>query len=333
MERCFPASDIFREPFFTKRQVGRIMNRIGAAAERVIGTDYMATATHRPAWFPLPPGEDFHDANRGISSKTVYLAYLFAHNPGIDQARAIRLATERAIPGPDGQLLYIPDMMSHAAPQRTSFYEIKPDSPSGSRAGEEKIASVDAFIHDLNLPYKPGTQWSPDRKIPLFRGVVFGLLVTVSFHYHRHPSIHGLIQYHFCVEADTVLLQVALALAILAVVLLGILFKLPLPSPGQPVPVPGAAPGSGGAPGTLSGKFIPLDKTTGLVFVALDQTPQTAQGVLTEIRPFAPTATLASVTKSLAELEQLGAARQVGDGFVKVPGFVPVKKPEPPVKN
>jgi hypothetical protein len=34
-------------------------------AEAVIGTDYLRNEVKHPAWAPLPPALDFHDANRG----------------------------------------------------------------------------------------------------------------------------------------------------------------------------------------------------------------------------------------------------------------------------
>ena len=327
MKRRFLASQVFREPLFTKRQLGRIFFRIGSAAEKVIGTDYMLTEVKHPAWFPAAPALDFHDANAGIASKTVYLAFIFAHNPGVDQAKAIRLATERAIPGPDGQLLYIPDFMSEASPQRKKFYEVKPGFPGAANdKGEEKIASVHAFMHDLGLPYNPGSSWNPVRELVIFRGFMFGMPVTVTFNYQRHGTVDGLLVYFFTIETLFPIKEVVLVL-VLAAVLIAILFRKHLPNPfppGQPIPVPAVGPGGGG---TLPGPVIRLSPVAILVWAVLDQTPQTPAQILAEINTVQPAVTLPQVVAALDELRSVGAAKPVGPGWVKVPGFVPVAPP------
>lgn len=249
MRKCFAASQIVRSPPFTDRQRNQILGLIGAMAEAVIGTDYLANEVKHPAWWPVPPKMDFHDANVGFASKRQYLSFIFDHNPNVDRAKAERLATERAIKGPDGQLLFIPDFMSQDAPQKQRFYEVKPDSTDGTIEAGKKIASIDAFMHDLNLPYKPGETWRPNRDFPFFTGLVFGTFVTVSFHYERHKTIQGVVVYHFCITTRTII-PVALLLLILAIIIIVILFPeipfpepIPLPQPRpQPIPIPWPSP-------------------------------------------------------------------------------------------
>ena len=183
MRKCFAASQIVRSPPFTEQQRGQILGLVGAMAEAVIGTDYLRNAVGNQAWWPKPPALDFHDANAGFASKRQYLSFLFDRNPGIDRAKAERLATERAIPGPDGQLIFIPDFCSHGEPRMRRFYEVKPDSADGTIEADKKMASVHAFMQALDLPYEPGDAWRPDRDFPFFTGLVFGTLVTVSFHW------------------------------------------------------------------------------------------------------------------------------------------------------
>jgi len=274
MRKCFAASEVVRSPPFTELQRNQILGLIGAMAESVIGTDYLHNEVGRPAWWPVPPKLDFHDANAGIASKRQYLAFLFDHNPGIDRGKAERLASERGIPGPDGQLLFIPDFVSQAAPQALRFYEVKPDSASGTNEAEKKIASVDAFMHALDLPYRPGQSWRPNRDFPFFTGLVFGMLVTVSFHYERHKTIQGVVVYHFCITTQT-LVPLALLLLILAIIITVILFPeipfpnplplpipIPIPKPG-PVPVPVPAFGPKGFSSMTIGESPPIRQSVG----------------------------------------------------------------------
>jgi hypothetical protein len=235
MKRCFAASEIIRTPPFDEKTRNRILNLIGAMAEAVIGTDYLTNEVKRPAWYPAPPALDFHDANAGIASKTVYVSFICDRNPEVDRAKVVRLATERGIPGKDGQLLCIPDFMSHGAPQMFRFYEVKPDSTSGEDEGEKKVAFVRAFMQDLDLSYVPGGTWKAKGRFAFYTGIVFGFLVTISFEYNRHERIKGLVVYHFCIEVDT-LVPAWLLLLILAIIIIAILFpEIPFP-----VPVPRA---------------------------------------------------------------------------------------------
>ena len=232
MKRCFAVSEIIRTPPFDETTRKRILGLIGSMAEAVIGKDYLTKEVKRPAWYPLPPALDFHDVHVGLASRTLYVAFICDRNPGVDRTRVERLATERGIPGPDGQLLCIPDFMSHGPPQMFRFYEVKPDSQSGEKDGEEKMAFVRAFMQELDLSYVPGDTWKAGNSYQLFRGTIFGLSVTVTFEYKRHGRIKGLVVYHFCIDVSGPRLRpvpVWVLLLILLIVIIAVLFPELIP--------------------------------------------------------------------------------------------------------
>ena len=244
MKKCFAPSAFIKSPPFSDEQRRRMLGLFGEMAEGVIGTDYLRNEVKHDAWYPAPPALDFHDANKGFASRTQYLSFILNHNPGVDEKELTRIV-ERAIKGPDGQLLCIPDFMSQGAPQQERFYEVKPDSADGTSEADKKMAFIDGYMHSLGLPYRPGVSWKPDKQYRFFTGVVFFTLVTVSFHYERHKTIQGVIVYHFCIETKS-LLPLALLLFILALIVIKILFpeipfpdppKLPIPAP-VPIPIP-----------------------------------------------------------------------------------------------
>jgi hypothetical protein len=224
MKKCFAPSEFIRPPLLDQKTCEKIWKLIGAMAEGVIGTAYLTKEVKRPAWYPVPPALDFHDANRGIASRTMYVSFICDRNPGVDQQKVARLATEKGIPGPDGQLLCIPDFMSHGPPQMFRYYEVKPGIPSDANAdGEMKVACVHAFMQSLGLLYEPGTTWDAEGRFVLYIGLVLGYKVTVSFEYKRHDRIQGLVVYHFCIEIDNFVPAWAILL-ILALVIIAVLF-------------------------------------------------------------------------------------------------------------
>jgi hypothetical protein len=241
MKKCVAASVFITSPPFSDDQQRRILGLIGEMAEGVIGRDYLLNEVKHPAWAPLPPALDFHDANKGFASKSQYLSFIFRHNPNVDRTEAERIL-QRAIPGPDGQILCIPDFMSQESPQQERFYEVKPDSAEGTREADKKMAFVDGFMQSLGLPYRPGVSWKPDKQFPFFTGIVFFTLVTISFHYERHKTIQGVVVYHFCIETRT-LIPLRLLLFILALIIIAILFpEIPFPDPPPGLPIPSPIP-------------------------------------------------------------------------------------------
>jgi hypothetical protein len=131
-------------------------------------------------------------------------------------------------------LTKIADLMTHDPPQRTEFYEIKPNSVDGRLAGRTKIALIDALMHGTSLPYVPGVQYTPDKRILIYSGTPLGAKLDVFFHFKRIQA--GLIVYEICPEGELEKLGLAVLLAILAIIVI-ILTRGRVPG-GGPVPVP-----------------------------------------------------------------------------------------------
>jgi hypothetical protein len=185
--------------------------QMGLIAEALIANEYRKDVGR--LFFPLPPAKDFFDITHGFGNRSLYAAFLGAHHPGLSQSQLAQMAADK--------LVKIPDLMTFDPPRRTEFYEIKPNSDSGRRKGETKVAFVHALCQSMGLPYVPGTQWRPDVRINLFTGRLLGLQVEVNFHFFlRQP---GLLVYEICVEGKARALSNAEVAAIIALVLLAIL--------------------------------------------------------------------------------------------------------------
>lgn len=260
MKFCFPPGILFPSPPISKQLQGKIFFKLGKFAEDHVADDYQKF-TGRKDWYPKPiTADDFRDGSQQLSAKTIYFSYLVDKNPGVDKAKLEKLMNDRAIAGPDGQIVYIPDFMSEKSPATNRFYEVKPGiANETNNAGETKIASVRALMQDVDLPYKPGSGFRPKGRHELHKQNIFipGMMffpipVTVTFEYQRHDKIDGLVVYSFCIDADfkKTLLTTALIVAIVAVIVLAILFpellkEIPLP---PWFPKPASAPGFGFVP-------------------------------------------------------------------------------------
>jgi peptidoglycan hydrolase-like protein with peptidoglycan-binding domain len=111
-----------------------------------------------------------------------------------------------------------PDIASHREDPPT-FYELKPDSPSGLAKGIAKVRVL-TFGYRLAFsnPYVPGTGFTPTS--PIVLGPLFGpqgenMRLTLNF----RRCAPGLILYWFCVDGDYVLYfnRARLAAGILAI--------------------------------------------------------------------------------------------------------------------
>jgi len=227
---CFSADAAVDSAFLLPRK--EILQKIGHWAETVIGQHYLRDEVKRSSFFPenqLAP--DFHDTN--IGSKENYKNFLKRRNPRADPNRIDRLADEREIWGPDGQILYIPDIMTHDEPRRMEFYEIKPNSIDGAKNGEKKVAFVHSFVQFLGLAYQPGEIYlrrGPVR-IEIWKGSMFGCNATVEFRFQRDFRVlQGLIVYDFCVTVDGQPVRLLVLLLIIALVLY-LIITVPLPVP------------------------------------------------------------------------------------------------------
>ena len=212
---CLAPSEFLQTP---------VASAFGAFAESVIAGDYLKNVG-RPSFFPASPF-DFLDISVGFGNTVLYIAFLKSHHPRLSAAALLALSA--------GGLLKIPDMMTSDAPRRTEFYEIKPNSFTGRAAGSVKIAMIDGLMTFHSLPYVPGTQYSPNTRIPIFSGTPLGARLDVFFHFERIAP--GLVVYDVCAEGDLAQLGLAVLLAILAIII-AILLRRGLPG-GNPGPVP-----------------------------------------------------------------------------------------------
>ncbi|TAJ84684.1 peptidoglycan-binding domain-containing protein [Reyranella sp.] len=263
MKFCFPPHVLFSSPPLSKTLQGKIFFKIGKFAEDHIADDYQKF-TGRKDWYPKPiTADDFRDGSQQLSAKTLYFSFLVEKNPGVDKAKLEELMNQRAISGPDGQIVYIPDFISEKSPAAKRFYEVKPGiANERNEAGETKIASVRALMQDVDLPYKPGALFKPTGKHELYKQTIYipgamilPLPITVTFEYQRHDKIDGLIVYSFCIDADfkKTLLAAALIVAIVAIIVLAVLFpellkEIPLP---PWFPSPASTPAFGLAPANV----------------------------------------------------------------------------------
>lgn len=231
---CLSADAAVEPAFFLPRD--QILREIGFWAETVIGQHYLREEVKRPSFFPENPlAADFHDTNIGSSSKTNYKNFLKSRNPGTDPNAIDKLADERERKGADGQILYIPDIMTHDDPRRMEFYEIKPNSKDGSGAGEVKVASVHGFVQQLALSYQPGRIYLSREPvlIEIWKGTMFGCNATVEFRFQRDfRTLQGLIVYDFCVTIDGEPVRLLVLMMIIALVL-AMIIAMP-----KPIPVP-----------------------------------------------------------------------------------------------
>lgn len=209
---CFAPSEIVQTP---------VASAFGAIAESVIAGDYLLDVGRR-SFFPISD-KDFQDIGIGFGNTILYIAFLVAHHPGLSPSQLAALSA--------AGLVSIPDLMTSDAPTRTEFYEIKPNSITGRTAGAVKIAAIGALMTSQALPYAPGTQYTPNKRIRIFAGSPLGARIEVFFHFQRISP--ALIVYDICVEGELEKLGFTVLVAILAAIILRIILggRLPIPQP------------------------------------------------------------------------------------------------------
>jgi hypothetical protein len=217
---CIPVSVILPPP---------LDSAFGAVAESVIGGKFLDSVGRRAkGFFPgSPTQEDFQDISVGIGNSNLYILYMRFHNT--ISVRQMVVLTAFA-------MVKVPDLLTHNPPRsktptRAEVYEIKPNSPTGLADGAAKLGAVTLLHKSLSLPYTLGTVWSPDEKIPIFKGDPLGVHLEVSFHYKRFGP--GLIVYDICVDGELEKIALAVLIAILAIILALILkgARIPVPVP------------------------------------------------------------------------------------------------------
>jgi hypothetical protein len=162
----------------------------GSVAEITIASDYLSFVG-RTAIFPAST-KDFVDYTPGFGNVPMMIAFLKTNNPKLSVSKVASLS--------GAGLTKVADIITHDSPIQTAFYEIKPNSVDGRFAGRIKVASVDALMTALSLPYVPGTIYMPDKSIRFFSGMVLGSPLELFFHFKR--TAPGLILYEICAEGD-----------------------------------------------------------------------------------------------------------------------------------
>ena len=189
MEGCLAPSEI---PGVNSAEA----STFGNVVENIVFADYCEQ-------FPPAPNSVFWDQN----NPAAYLYFLASHNPHFTAERQrdyfIRAGGETG--------LRVPDILVDSAGER-GFYEIKPDSESGVRAGVEKVGNLLAIYKFYDLRYQGGVRFTPrDRKVAFLRG---RLEVTLK----TRRAAPGLLLYKICLKSDGVIELASLAVLLSLVV-------------------------------------------------------------------------------------------------------------------
>jgi len=108
----------------------------------------------------------------------------------------------------------VPDLLTHK-PDRKDYYEIKPGSPSGVRAGNSKLTALGLMMPKFQLSYVAGTHYSPGKpddvditaRMPRIMNVMAARLglrkIKVTFTFRRSGAPAGLVLYWICIDMET----------------------------------------------------------------------------------------------------------------------------------
>jgi len=186
-------------------------------------------------------GTDFFDQASDTTRCRFLASFLATHTPSLDETFISGSCEMRKKPvdpeDDENERFAVPDIITHEPGVRMEFYEIKPNSDSGRRAGRTKIEtflSLTDFLSQTDpnfVKYDMGTRFNPDRSIVFYQRNYLGIVpCKASLHYRRatEPGIaEGLIVYEICVEVDGELL-VAFAKAIIVSAIIAALVALAL---------------------------------------------------------------------------------------------------------
>jgi hypothetical protein len=190
MERCFVPSEA--------NVPQRLQSAFGDVAEMFVKEDYCSTKGGCHEF--LKPGTaqtDFFDVAMGFARCRHLASYLKMHNPTVDE---ILLASQCESKKDSSKHFPVPDIITHEPPDRTEFYEIKPNSGSGKSKGVDKIIWFEIICTNEHLPYVAGTIYDPDRRVLVWDGTWFGSPVKVRLHWFRDRD--ALIVYELCFEVS-----------------------------------------------------------------------------------------------------------------------------------
>jgi hypothetical protein len=91
-------------------------------------------------------------------------------------------------------LMRVPDFLVHASNEK-AFYEVKPDSVAGMRAGVQKVGILGAVYRHYHLPYRGGTAFTPrDHTL-----ATLGSALKATLRVRR--AAPGLIVYKICLSS------------------------------------------------------------------------------------------------------------------------------------
>lgn len=226
--------------------------RIGRALEWVVRQEYCFNRGGCDEFQLGGHGVDFFDENVAGSGTTRcrFLAgYLVAHHPTLDEnfiSSSCEVQKKPVDPGDDeNERFAIPDIITDAPGVRTEFYEVKPNSTTGTASGRQKVSTFLSLVDFLKQTdpdvgnLAKGTQFSPDRSITIYSKAYLGIIpCEVKIHYFRLEA--ALIVYEICVSAQTELLE-ALIKAIILTALIALAFLIWKSLPGEGIEVPGGS--------------------------------------------------------------------------------------------
>ena len=171
---------------------------VGRLVEPKINTDFCRRSG------PCGP-HDFFDTENG---PTRYTSFLRDHNPTIGPAIVSAVGSRSR-----------PDIISHRPGDTPMWYEIKPLSPAGVRAGLDKGVELKKLYKDNGFPYKPGTTYKPSNEIELGSfETPDGEHIDVVIQVRR--LLPGLLFYRLCLRGDYVRFfnRVRVAAGVLAII-------------------------------------------------------------------------------------------------------------------
>jgi hypothetical protein len=197
---------------------------------------------------------DFFDDNfsggrcRGLST------FLEQNNPALP-VNLIRDECEIQKPDTKGRFL-IPDIITHQPSLGLfEFYEVKPNSKSGLRAGKDKVLFFEALCGINGLPYVAGTNFKPNIRKLIWDGTWLGSPFKAFLHIFKVES--GLIVYEICIESSLAILQEVVAKALIKFLIAALILLL---LEGTEVEIPDTVLALNGSVG-LGGNNNPQDVT------------------------------------------------------------------------
>jgi hypothetical protein len=204
----------------------------GLFAEARISRRYLKDNGRQAAGFFPPSTLDFTDKTiKGVVGNIkLFTDYIQSNNSHVDVIRfekELRTKDKGAVP----------DIASHLKTISVfELYEIKPRSNSGIKDGQKKLVKLDDICKKFTLPYQRGTKYSPNVRIQIWRGRLFGANLNAFLQFERIEP--GLIVYQICIEGELKKLAFHLLLLAIATIIIIVVAtkRVPIPSPGKPAP-------------------------------------------------------------------------------------------------